>query len=235
MDTIIDGYNLIFQCGLQSSTADERMLREARARLIREIVSSVPKSVAKKITIVFDAAERPLLANDNRETVGGVKIFFADEYDEADSMIEYLIAQHSAPRKLTVVSCDHRLHKAALRRRAIPIDSDVWYEKMIGGHLREEKKTHAARSDKRNATTAAEIPMDLEEIDWHDELQSGEVDVNEIARSLDEETVALPNLENLKTDSTIDSPPLSPEKPVEDHFNPFPDGYADDLLEDQSD
>ena len=232
MDTIIDGYNLIFQCGLQSSTADERMLRDARARLIREIVTSVPKSIAKKITIVYDAAERPLLANDNRDTVGGVKIFFSDEYDEADSMIEHLIAQHSVPRKLTVVSCDHRLHKAALRRRAIPIDSDVWYEKMIAGHLKENKNSHAARSGKRNPSPAAEIPSELGEIDWHNELQINAVDVNAIAQSVDEESEPSPDVENQKFDSAPASSPAVPEKPVEDYFNPFPDGYADDLLED---
>ena len=218
MDTIIDGYNLIFQCGLQSSTADERMLRDARARLVREIVTSVPKSVAKKITIVYDAAERPLLANDNCDTVGGVKIFFSDEYDEADSMIEHLIAQHSVPQKLTVVSCDHRLHKAALRRRAIPIDSDVWYEKMIAGHLKEPKKSHAARSRKNNPAAVTEIPSELDEIDWHDELQIRAVDVNAIAQSVDEESEPSPDVENQRSDSAPVSSPDQPEKPVKNRW-----------------
>jgi hypothetical protein len=54
-----------------------------------------------------------------------------------DGMIQYyrmvqdanrplLIRKHSSPRALTVVSSDHRLHRAARRRRATPIDSDRW-------------------------------------------------------------------------------------------------------------
>ena len=65
MDYIIDGYNLIFQCGLQTRSATDDMLRKARQRMIQEILAGVSKTVAQRITIVFDAAERPLLAKGN--------------------------------------------------------------------------------------------------------------------------------------------------------------------------
>jgi len=141
MDYIIDGYNLIFQCGLQTRSATDDMLRKARQRMIHEILAGVSKAVAKRITIVFDAAERPLLAKGNTETIGGMKIFYADQYDDADSMIEHLIAKHSVPRKLTVVSSDHRLHKAALRRKAIPIDSDLWFDQLEARKLNDRRAT----------------------------------------------------------------------------------------------
>ena len=140
MDYIIDGYNLIFQCGLQTRSASDDMLRKARQRMIHEILAGVSKTVAKRITIVFDAAERPLLAKGNSESIGGMKIFYADQYDDADSMIEHLIAKHSVPRKLTVVSSDHRLHKAALRRKAIPIDSDLWFDQLEARKLNQSPR-----------------------------------------------------------------------------------------------
>ena len=45
-------------------------------------------------------------------------------------MIEEIVRTHSSPKQLIVVSSDHRLHKAALRRNAQPIDSDVWYDNL---------------------------------------------------------------------------------------------------------
>lgn len=226
MATIIDGYNLIFQCGLQSATTDAEMLRRARGRLLNEILASVSNSFARTITVVFDAAERPLLAKGNKETVGGVKVLFADEYDDADSMIEHLIAKHSVPRKLTVVSSDHRLHKAALRRRATPIDSDVWYERLMSGRWKvNSKKGKSASKSFRSAEQ--EMLGDLNEIDWHEELQSSQLDVNAIANDIEQESEPT---STKQTDQT-EPAPTPPEKPVADHFNPFPPGYADDLLD----
>ena len=61
----------------------------------------------------------------------GVKVHFASGYESADELIEELIERDSAPRRLTVVSSDHRLHRAARRRKAHAIDSDRWYEQTI--------------------------------------------------------------------------------------------------------
>jgi hypothetical protein len=56
---------------------------------------------------------------------------FADPGSDADQIIEDLIQANSAPRRLTVVSSDHRLHRAARRRRAKVIDSDQWYAQVL--------------------------------------------------------------------------------------------------------
>ncbi|HEY5310864.1 MAG TPA: hypothetical protein VIK18_00045, partial [Pirellulales bacterium] len=45
--------------------------------------------------------------------------------------IEELIRQDSAPRRLTVVSSDHRLQRAAHRRKARAVDSDRWYGETV--------------------------------------------------------------------------------------------------------
>jgi hypothetical protein len=50
-------------------------------------------------------------------------------------VLEILIAAHDTPRKLVVVSGDHRVQRAARRRRATAIDSDLWW-----ANLRAEKQ-----------------------------------------------------------------------------------------------
>ncbi len=44
-------------------------------------------------------------------------ILYAVNDEDADERIEKLIAAHSAPKNLTVVSSDHRIRQAATRRR----------------------------------------------------------------------------------------------------------------------
>jgi predicted RNA-binding protein with PIN domain len=74
---------------------------------------------------VFDAADAPpglpkVLAH------AGMTVRFAPRRSDADTLIEELIASNRAPRRLVVVSSDHRIQRAARRRRAKPVDSDVW-------------------------------------------------------------------------------------------------------------
>lgn len=226
MDYIIDGYNLIFQCGLQTRSATDDMLRKARQRMIHEILAGVSKAVAKRITIVFDAAERPLLAKGNAETISGMKIFYADQYDDADSMIEHLIAKHSVPRKLTVVSSDHRLHKAALRRKAIPIDSDLWFDQLEARKLNEPPR-RSGQGGQVNSS-AGNSSEDLASIDWQAELGTDDVDIAKIQAQLESEGAAPseePNEERVEEG-------CEPEPEIEAPFNPFPPGYGEDLLED---
>lgn len=242
MDYIIDGYNLIFQCGLQKRSASDDMLRKARQRMIHEILAGVSKTVAKRITIVFDAAERPLLAKGNSETIGGMKIFYADQYDDADSMIEHLIAKHSVPRKLTVVSSDHRLHKAALRRKAIPIDSDLWFDQLEARKLNGNPSQQERRgSQEQRRTTgqgseaspsASKFCEELNSIDWQAEFATDDVDIAKIKAQLETEGAQIS--EPVEADSKIErvEEGCEPEPETDAPFNPFPPGYGEDLLDD---
>ena len=230
MDYIIDGYNLIFQCGLQTRRATDDMLRNARQRMMHEILAGVSKAVAQRITIVFDAAERPLLAKGNSETIGGMKIFYADQYDDADSMIEYLIAKHSVPRQLTVVSSDHRLHKAALRRKAIPIDSDIWFDRLearkLGGSQRPTRRT--GQGSQANSLAAKSF-HELASVDWQAELGTDDVDIAKIKAQLEFEGAAL-EVEQVPEEDRVEEG-CEPEPEIDAPFNPFPPGYGEDLLE----
>lgn len=143
MDILIDGYNLIFQCGLQGRSAGSDALEKARNRLISELANKLGHLDRKKITIVFDSRQRPLRAESDRWLAEEMKIIFAADYADADELIEELIRKHSAPKKLTVVSSDHRLHDAARRRKATAIDSDVWFDGL-------KQKRPPAKTDDRD-------------------------------------------------------------------------------------
>lgn len=221
MDTIIDGYNLIFQCGLQTTSTASDMLHQSRNRLLHEIASFAGVQCAKRTTIVFDAAHRPLKATTNRYRIKNVLVLYADQFDDADSMIEYLISRHAAPKKLTVVSSDHRLHKAASRRRAIPIDSAVWYDRLLAGNFM--AKTESVKLPP---------PDGLSAVDWHHELGTNAVDLNAIEAEVEAE---------LGNKIESDIAPAGGEKrfnvspgsdPLKGELgNPFPPGYGEDLLE----
>ena len=60
----------------------------------------------------------------------GMTVRYASGYPDADALIEELIAEHDAPRRLLVVSSDHRVQRAARKRRAKWEDSDVWYRRL---------------------------------------------------------------------------------------------------------
>jgi hypothetical protein len=68
--------------------------------------------------VVFDAAGAPAGAPVEQD-YHGIHVRFAPRHAEADDLIEELIRHAAAPRQLTVVSDDHRLQRAARRRRCV--------------------------------------------------------------------------------------------------------------------
>ena len=88
-----------------------------------------------KTCVVFDAAnpprDRPSLF-----AIQGLEVQFAVGYPEADDLIEELIASHSAPKRLTVVSADHRVQQAAKRRGCTVFYSEPWLDKLLDGITR---------------------------------------------------------------------------------------------------
>ena len=231
MDYIIDGYNLIFQCGLQTRQATDDMLCKARNRMIREICAGVAPAVAKRITVVFDAANRLLLAQGNSETIGGLKILFADQYDDADTLIEHLIAGHATPRKLTVVSSDHRLHKAALRRNALPIDSDIWFDRLTSGKMKHSPED-LQQKRRQQESSFKEGASELATVDWQTELGVDEVDVAKIQAQIARESQSPLSDAPIADQLQRVEEGFEAEPDIDGTFNPFPPGYGEDLLDD---
>ena len=129
MSLLIDGYNLLHVTGIVGRAGPA-----CRARAKRCCGSwprrSNPKSV-RDTTIVFDAAEAPP-GLPRTVTHEGMTVRYASDYDDADALIEELIAGDHVPRSL-----HGRLERpppaAGRRRRRAPfVDSDVWFAEPLG-------------------------------------------------------------------------------------------------------
>lgn len=128
MTLIIDGYNLLHASGVFGEERGPRGFEKSRLALLDMLVDLLGEAAADTI-VVFDAARAPdgLPA---RLTHGGIRVWFAREYPDADSLIEELVEDADAPSSLMVVSGDRRLQVAARRRRAQAVSSDEWLATM---------------------------------------------------------------------------------------------------------
>ena len=125
---LIDGYNLALDSGLSRTLSGPGNPERVRSRLLMWLASRLEDAERARTTVVFDAKRHSV---DKAELIEqGIRVLFAVDYPDADSMIEVLISKHSAPKLLTVVSSDQRLHTAAQRRRASAIRSAEWFEQI---------------------------------------------------------------------------------------------------------
>jgi hypothetical protein len=130
MSLLIDGYNLMHAAGLLGRGRGRSALESARLALLNFLAASLEPAELARAIVVFDAAGAPP-GLPQTLTHRGLCVRFARGYTSADELIEELIRQDSAPRRLTVVSSDHRLQRAAHRRKARAVDSDRWYSETV--------------------------------------------------------------------------------------------------------
>lgn len=130
MGLIIDGYNLLNVTGIFGAGGGPRSFERSRLALLDFLADRLEPEERATTTIVFDAQEAPpgLPATCQHR---GLLVRFASRREEADDLIEELILADTSPRKLTVVSSDHRVQRAARRRRARAVDSEVWFPELL--------------------------------------------------------------------------------------------------------
>ncbi len=130
MPIIIDGYNLLCTVGIVGRGDGPGGLERSRLALLNFLAESIEPAELARTTVVFDAQNAPPgLPRVTKHR--GVTVHFPDKPGDADEQIETLIRAESAPRRLTVVSSDHRIQRAARRRKARAVDSDVWYAEVL--------------------------------------------------------------------------------------------------------
>lgn len=205
MALLIDGYNLLNATGIVGQGEGLGGFRRSREALIGFLGGAIAESQRPTTTIVFDAAGAPP-GLPQTVTHAQMTVRYATDYPDADTLIEELIEEHSAPRSLLVVSSDHRIQRAARRRRAKFVDSDRWYQQLWESRVEARNLQRLAIPEKPVGTlSAAEVEY------WIKEFGVDEL-----------------NDDCLRSESASSGE-------LGTATNPFPPGYADDLLEREDD
>jgi uncharacterized protein len=143
---IIDGYNLLNAGDVPVPVRGPANLEKARLALLNFLAASLDPEEVTQTVVVFDAHDPPPgLPREMRHH--GLLVRFAPRDEDADTLIEELIMEDSSPRRLTVVSSDHRIQRAAKRRRARAVDSDVWCAELV--RARRERQQAAEEGPER--------------------------------------------------------------------------------------
>ena len=151
MTVIIDGYNLLHASGVFGKERGPRGFEQSRLALL-DMLADLLGTDAGKTLVVFDAARAPD-GLPGRLTHRGIRVWFAREYPDADSLIEELVDDDHAPSSLVVVSSDRRLQVAARRRRAEASGCEEWLSAL--------RATNRARAD-HDTKPAEPGPHDVE-------------------------------------------------------------------------
>jgi predicted RNA-binding protein with PIN domain len=157
--TIVDGNNLLWAL---HERFEEREIT-AEIDLCR-VLSRYFALTAEDGQVVFDGAGPARKAD--FDTITGVEVVFAGFHKDSDSVIEEKIKANSAPRRLTVVSSDRRLRRAAAARKATAVKSeDFWHQ--VQEELRRGKPQKKEPQAKKEGLSESETEqwMDLFGID----------------------------------------------------------------------
>lgn len=128
MPYLIDGYNLLFALlGVPPSRRLRKGLERARNRLLTLLAEHAEEPSA--VTVVFDAAAAPQPSR-QEQTVQGLHVLYSAHGEQADDLIEDFIRREPAPRRLTVVSNDHRLQKAGRRRHCTVLGCAAYLDQL---------------------------------------------------------------------------------------------------------
>jgi predicted RNA-binding protein with PIN domain len=161
MRWLIDGYNVMHAGGRLGPMLSREGFRRTRRRFLDELATTLGANLAGQTTVVFDASVPPgdfgVDAN-----YRGLGVLFALGDENADARIEQLIAAHSSPKSLTVVSSDRRIRQAAIRRRCRSLTADEFWalcDALKEGKARElhaEAFSGSAGCDPERCPTSAE-------------------------------------------------------------------------------
>lgn len=87
-------------------------LLRCRTRLLRFLLSKLSNAEIKEATVIFDARDPPP-DRPAQFVVSGLKVLFANPGGDADALIQDWLSRHPVPRRVTLVSSDRVLQRAA--------------------------------------------------------------------------------------------------------------------------
>jgi len=182
---IIDGYNFLHAAGMIPRSVGPATLGRSRQHLLHFLKSRLSFQERQNTTIVFDVHQ---LKDEivPHESFAQMRIINAVNYPDADTCIEELIIKHSAPKQLIVVSADHRLHRAAQKRKATAIDSEDFFEYLNNRESNprktdnDEKERYLQEIDYPQEDLPKDVKYSSDSLAETDELELWEKRINEL-------------------------------------------------------
>ena len=227
MSLLIDGYNLLNAVGIIGRGVGPGSLHRARLALLNFLAASLEPEEIPQTTVVFDAHDAPPglpLVLEHR----GLTVRFAADYEDADSLIEELIRKDSAPRRLTVVSGDHRLQRAARRRKAAAVYSHEWYAEIV-------RRRRQRLESIPDAPARPPVPLLEEDVEYWIRQFGGEPLLEQL---IEEESAQQPTVAEESPADEAPAEQTASDKPTAEEAaqlgDPFPPGYAEELLKDDA-
>jgi len=230
MGLLIDGYNLLHASGILPRGIGPTTLQRSREALLNFLAESLAPAVIGRTTVVFDAgtsASGRVRSAEHR----GIQVRFSAGKADADDLIEELIRADSAPRRLTVVSSDHRIQRAAQRRRAAAIDSDRWLADVWRSRAASPGATGRPSPDTESKPSGGLSQYEVQV--W---LRRFGIEESIADQGAEESPAQSPGAEPRSPRvSGAGAEKLTPGDGIKrsDKPNPFPPGYAEDLREEE--
>jgi predicted RNA-binding protein with PIN domain len=122
---VIDGYNLIRQSPALS--AQEELCLELGRDALLERLRQYKRVRSHRITVVFDAANKPNLAEE-RSQQQGIRIIYSGQGETADTVIKRMCRNQG--EKVLLVTTDRELASYAEGRGSVAIDSEDFEARM---------------------------------------------------------------------------------------------------------
>jgi len=213
-ELLIDGYNLLHASTVESVSRGPTALARARLALLRWLGHYLPAKLRSQTIVVFDAQESTARSPEF-EASHGLAVLYAAGYPDADALIAELVQSNSDPKRLTVVSSDHQVQRAARRRKANIFDSETWIAHILASH----RTALGQNGELSKPHEASPMPtVDEQEIAaWMQEFADAEPLAGSPANP------SAPPVEG------ADGPATLAEDETVSPASPFPPGYAEDL------
>ena len=148
MPFIIDGTNLL--CSIEELHGQHEPRSEVQ---LCHVLARYFARLRDLGEVVFDGAGPP--DKSAFDGLGDVEVIFSGFNSDADTVIEEKIEANTASRRLTVVSSDRRLRKAAAARKATALKSELFWEQ-VQTELRRAKPAPVEPEEKREGLTEGE-------------------------------------------------------------------------------
>jgi len=150
---IIDGHNLLHS--IQKIDEDSESISEVQ---LCRILGRYLKLKGETGEIVFDGTgPRDKSGFDN---ISNLEVFFAGLGSDADTVIADKIRANTSPKRLTIVSSDRSVRKAARARKAAAVKSEVFWGNLLKQLSR--KRTVEEPAEKRLGLSESETEQWLD-------------------------------------------------------------------------